>query len=51
MVERFEDPPGLGAAIVEVAGFGVALHREEDKLEGGDAVEDNKEGNDVVVSI
>ena len=51
VVECFEDPPGSGAAIVEVAGFGVALNREEDQLEGWNTVEDNEEGYNVVVSI
>ena len=51
VVECFEDPPGPGTTKVEVTGFRVALNREEDQLEGGDAVEDNEERNDVVVSI
>ena len=51
VVECLEDPPGSCAAVVEVAGFRVALNREEDQLEGGNTVEDNKEGNDVVVRI
>ena len=51
VVECFEDPPGPSTAKVEVASFRVALNREEDQLEGGDAVEDNEEGNDMVVSI
>ena len=51
VVECFEDPPGPGAAIVKIAGFRVAFNREEDQLEGGDAVEDNEERNDMEVSI
>ena len=51
VVECFEYPPRPGAAVVEVAGFRVAFNGEEDKLERGDAVEDNEEGDDVVVGV
>ena len=51
VVECFEDPPGPGAAKVKVTRFRVALHGKEDQLKGGDAVEDNEERNNVVVSI